>query len=469
MNRRIRSLTFTIRVASSITLAGSIGGCISAPGREERTPVLPASLNKTALRGDLQVWSWNIAAKALMGLIPEFNRRYPNVHVKVDMNGTNMQSRLLLSLSAGVGAPDVSQLQLTDAQRYIATGRLADLTLVAAEYERMFPASRWKNCARNGRVYAIPWDIGPCAVYYKRAIFRKYGIDPERIETWDDFIAAGKTIVERSHGQTKMFAMGAGTTASQPLTSMLEILLQQAGGQIFDDQGRVAIDSPASYQALGVIKRMLDAGICRNVPWWSQEWMAGLKDDSIATYPLAVWFGATIKDTVKDFAGEKPEWGVFRLPALEKGGLRNSNLGGSVLVIPAQCRQKEAAWAFIEYALCTRESQVAQFRHMDLFPAFLPALNDPYFDEPVPFFEGQKTNRLFATDVARVPALNRTEDWSETQRYLDQSLSSWSAGDRRSDGFFSALARKLQRKLGRPIVSTRNVTGQHGNYGRIGP
>ena len=52
----------------------------------------------------------------------------------------------------------------------------------------------------NGHVYAIPWDIGPCAVYYRRSIFRKYGIDPGKIETWSDYIAAGRMIVRESGG-----------------------------------------------------------------------------------------------------------------------------------------------------------------------------------------------------------------------------------------------------------------------------
>src|SRR5207302_1163575 len=119
---------------------------------------------------------------------------------------------------------------------------------------------------------------------------------------------------------------------------------------------------------------------------WGQEFMAGFNTDTIATYPEAVWFAGTIKDAVPDYGGKRASWGVFPLPALTKGGTHVSNLGGSVLVIPAQCRQKEAAWAFLEYALCTKEAQIQQYRAESLFPAFLPALQDPLFDAPDPFF-----------------------------------------------------------------------------------
>lgn len=405
-----------------------------------------AGLSSERLQGDITVWSWNIAAKSLQRLAPDFQRKQRAVKVNVDMTGARMQTRLMLSLASDVGAPDVSQFELTDAPRYIATGRLTDLTSVAAKYKTMFPASLWDNCTWHGRVYAIPWDIGPCAIFYKRDLFRRYGIDPAKIETWDDYIEAGKEILRKSGGRTKMLPLG-----SNSLRPLFEMLIQQSGGQVFDDQGRIAINSPQNRQALTVLQKMRAAGICSDVALWSQEFLAGLNDESIATYPIAIWFAGTIKDSTKDFAGKKADWGVFRLPALAPGGLRVANLGGSVLVIPAQCRNKAAAWAFVEYALCTNEGQIAQYRNMSLFPAFLPAMQSSELDEPDPFFGGQRIVRLFATDVTKISRLNRTPFWGEAARYLDQELSHWAASGMASDGFFENLEQKMHRRLDLPI------------------
>lgn len=399
-------------------------------------------------RGDITVWSWNIAAKALQRLAPEFEKQSA-VRVHVDMTGARMQTRLMLSLAAGVGAPDVSQLQLTDAPHYIATGKLADLTPVAAKYRSLFPASLWDNCTRNGRVYAIPWDMGPCAVYYKRNLFRRFGIDPAKIETWDDYIRAGEEILRKSGGRTKMLALSAGN-----MQGMFELLIQQNGGQIFDDQGRIAVNSPQGSQALDIIRRMRRAGICAEINPYGQEWMAGFNDEAIASYPGAVWMAGMIRDTVNDYAGKKPEWGVFRLPAISQGGLHVSNLGGSVLVIPEQCANKAAAWSFIEYALCTVHGQLAQYKSMSLFPAFLPALETPVMDEPDSFFGGQHVSRLFATDVKQIQRLNRTAAWNEALNYVSQDLSHWAAMGMPETGFLENLEDKLHRRLDVPISPT---------------
>lgn len=438
---KLRKLVSLFAVCGAALLAGC---SMAGNGGLASLPVTEAPSQD--VHGDITVWSWNIAAKALQDLSPAFEKRDPGARVNVDMTGANMQTRFMLSLAAGVGAPDVSQLQLTDAPHYIATGKLADLTPVAAKYRTMFPPSRWADCTMNGRVYAIPWDLGPCAVYYKKDLFAKYGIDPSKIDTWDDYIAAGKTILQKSGGKTKMLPLGSGS-----MSEIFELLLQQTQGQIFDDQGRVAINSPQAQAAVDVIRKMRQAGICSDVPPYQQEWMAGFTQDSIASYPGAVWLGGIIKDAEKDYPGKKPEWGVFRLPAVTHGGLHVANLGGSVLVIPASCPNKAAAWAFVEYALCTNEGQLAQYEKESLYPSFLPALNDPVMDQPDPFFGNQPVGRFFATDVDKIWHLNRTPNWAEASGYVQQDLSQWVASGMPNDNLLATMAEKLHERLDVPL------------------
>ncbi len=406
---------------------------------------IPASLTPQEYRADLQVWSWNIAAASLEKLIPPFQQKYPHVNVRIDMNATNLESRFLLSLAAQVGAPDLSQLQVREAPRYAVTGKLTDITECAQKYEKAFAPSFWDSCVHEGRIYALPWDMGPCAVFYKRGIFQQYGLDPERIETWDDYIALGKELVAKSNGQTKMLCIPTGNMAD-----LFEIFLQQSGGQLFDAEGRIALYSPETLETLNLLKKLLEANISGNIVSFSFEFFASFKTDTIATYPMASWFGGLIRDYAPDTAGN---WGVFRLPAYHPGGLRTSNLGGSVLVMPDQCAQKEAAWAYMEYALCTPEAQLAQYRDFDLFPALLSTHQDPFFDEPVPFFGNQHVRRLFSLDIEKISVMHRTTDWMEAMRYVQQALSKWATAIQEPpEQLMQSLEDKLSRRLNRPAA-----------------
>jgi lactose/L-arabinose transport system substrate-binding protein len=428
-------------------VAAGAAGCASSPQFAANSEPIAANAPASKVHGDISVWSWNIAAQALRNLTPAYNKEYPGVHVDVEMTGSRQQTRFMLALAAGVGAPDISQLQNTDSPHYMATDQLADLTAVASKYQSDFPPSVWRLCTQDGRVYAIPWDIGPCAVFYKRDLFKKYGVDPNKIDTWDDYIAAGRTILSKSGGRTKMMTLG-----ENDIESFYEVLLQENGGQIFDANGDIAIDSPQARQALDVIRRIRQSGIYSDVAAYSAEWLSGFSDDTIASYPGAFWLGGTIKDSVGKGPGAG-DWGVFRLPALTPGGLHVANWGGSVLVIPAQCPNKQAAWSFIQYALCTRQGQLTQYRTEDLFPSFLPALKSADVDARDPFFAGQQVGRLFATDVTKIQTLNRTGTWAEATGYVSQDLSHWGAtGMPPDEPFLSNLADKMHRRLQTPIA-----------------
>lgn len=408
-------------------------GSLYASGEEPQRPYV-------------DVWSWNVAAASLKSLIPAFEEQHPNIDVNITMSGANMQSRFLLSLVAGVGVPDVSQLQLYETPRFTPSGRLMDLTDRAMKYKDSFSPAFWSNCLSDGKVYAIPWDMGPCAVFYKRHLFESYDVDIAAIETWDDYIEVGKRIVEVSGGKTSMLALSV-----NGLFDYFEMLIQQTGGGVFDAQGRIIINSQRNVEALEVLRKILESGIAVPVNISTHEYFASFQNDRIASYPHAVWMGGSIKDYSADTAGD---WGVFRLPAVRPGGLRTSNIGGSVLVIPDKGENRDAAWTFVEYALCTREGQLAQYRDFDLFPCLMSVFDDPFFDEPDPFYGGQKVRRLFATDIDKIPTLVRTKDWAESRRYLTQSLSRWATNKEDHRVFLQRMERTLERKLGRVVAPT---------------
>jgi lactose/L-arabinose transport system substrate-binding protein len=395
------------------------------------------------------VWAWNTPAKSLRQFMPSFRVKHPDIDVRVEMIGSNMsRARFLLALSAGIGAPDVAMIEIQNVQQYAATKTLADLTERASHYASSFPPAFWDNCVYDGRVYAIPWDMGPCGVFYKDAVFRRYGVDAAKIESWDEFIAAGRKIVTASSGQTRMLPLATGE-----MSHMFELLLQQAGGQIFDAEGRVAINSPEAGVALDVLQRLVEADISANIAAHGFEVYSSFNTDAIACYVMPVWYGGMIRDATQAAAARQLAWRVMRLPAMQPGGLRNSNRGGSVLVIPAQTQHFDDAWKFVEFALCDVDSQLAHYQQFHLFPAFLPAHRDKRFDRPDQFFGGQHVSRLFTQQLEEIPALNRTADWLQAEHYLNRALSRWAATGMEAPDFLQTLAVRLARRLGREATS----------------
>ena len=248
---------------------------------------------RTDDREQVDVWSWNTAALALMTTTDSFEAAHPDIGVAVEQNGTMLQSRLLLSLVAGKGGPDVAQLQEREAMRFSSTGRLADSERLGGESTPTdFPPSFWNSCVYDGKVYAVPWDIGPCAVYYKRWIFEKYGIDPESIKTWDDFIRVGEELAAKSNGRTHMMPLSSGEA-----TDIYFLLMQQNGGGVFDDEGRVVLDQQANIEALSVLGRLIHSPATAPGSQFGPQFLAGLGGDTFACYVGAAWLSQNFKDS----------------------------------------------------------------------------------------------------------------------------------------------------------------------------
>jgi multiple sugar transport system substrate-binding protein len=55
-----------------------------------------------------------------------------------------------------------------------------------------YPESLQKLVTLNDKVYALPADISPAVLWYRKDIFNKYGI--KSIDTWNQYNAAAQTL-----------------------------------------------------------------------------------------------------------------------------------------------------------------------------------------------------------------------------------------------------------------------------------
>lgn len=417
-------------IVIALIMALSLGTVMAAPN--------------TSIKGKITVWSWNIAARGLRDIIPGFTKLYPNVQVEVkEMGFPDVHQKLLMALTARRGAPDVVSIEDRQLMKYAGRG-LLDLTRLANQHKDDFVPFKWKQVIKNGKVWAIPWDSGPAGVFYRRDVFAKYGIDPNAIETWDDYIEAGKKIVSASNGEVKMLSFQ--QSAAEELQQMITWSL---GGGIFNADGKIILNSPENVQAFEIMKKMLDAGIVADTQSWTPAWYGAMKSGTLATYINGVWLGGTLRYQAPETAGK---WGVFPVPALEPGGKRATNNGGSTLAIPAQSRNKEAAWAFVEYALATTEGQLTMYKTQDLFPAYKPCFDTPFFDEPVDFYGSQKVRKLFAEIAANIPEYYYTEDNPQAREFLNTGLFEAFSGKKDIKKALADTAHALADKTGRKLA-----------------
>lgn len=428
INKRINLSLYTL-LASLILLV--------APLALAQTPADTLSPNPE-LTGNLEIWIWQGAAEALQSVDAEFSEMYPNIQLTYTLFPTgDLYQQVQLSAVAG-GAPDVSGIENSHLAQFAQLGILADLSERVEPYLPLMNSFKWSEAEVDGRYYAMPWDSGPVALYYRRDVFEQAGVDPQSIRTWEDYYQAALTI----HEATDLPMWQQATARNN--ARLFEILLWQQGLGYVDADGNVILDSEPRIQAtLEFMGRFWQEGLAADVEEWTDPWYRNFADGGVATHPGAVWMGTFFKSFIAPEAAG--DWGVIKLPVWEEGGSQASNDGGSSLVIFEESAQKEAAWAYVEFHLGRQESQLTMYRETDIFPSLETTYADPFFAEPDPYYAGQAVHELFAEVVREIPDAGvYSADYQEMNSLMEEEIQRFATGQQSAEEALARAAREIR-------------------------
>jgi ABC-type glycerol-3-phosphate transport system substrate-binding protein len=398
--------------APAPTTAPAAGGA----GAQPTSQAPGQAQGNAALKGEITHWGWAGSLDMLKDNLPLFNEAFPNVKVNlVEMATNDVRDKLLVSLAAGTGAPDSSGLQDRFIPLLMDKGGLVDLTDRMTALKDKF--AQYKLAAYRddkGRYYALPWDASPMGMYYRYDLWEADGLpaDPDKlsdqVQTYDDLIALGKQL----KGDHKLFALSTNQSLNRSASDdFVEGLLIQNEAHMFDENGKVRDPNPRAVEVLNLLKRFVDSGVTLDVGRDdAAPWNQAIKDGRASGEPNAVWMMTFIVPAAPETKGK---WKVFKLPAVQKGGKRSSLNGGSAVFVTEQSKNKDAALAFIEFMMTNVKVLANGWTQRQIFPAYMPAFDDPTFDQPDPNFGGQKAAKFFAGVLNEIPPI------TYTSHYLD--------------------------------------------------
>ena len=398
------------------------------------------------ISGEVTAWGWNVAAAAMEQAIEGFNELYPNVTVNVeDVGREDVYDRLTVGLAAGgSGLPDISLVETDRLDNYFAEFPQGFVNLDDygfSEHEDKFADSKVEAIkGPDGSNLAAPWDIGPAGVFYYVPHFEEAGVDPDDIETWDDFIAAGEDILDATGA-----AMVPVDIANDD--AIFRMMMNQLGVYYFDADGAIEIASDDAALAMSKIQEMHEKDLVANVDGWDGTVTATV-NHTVATIPFGVWYAGTITDQAPDQSGD---WGVFKLPAFEEGGNRDANLGGSDLTVLSSTEYPEAAYAFVEYFTTEVEPQIDGMTEYGLFPSLLATYDEPYFAENNEFFNDEPIWSLFADVVEGTLPANYTNDYARAFRYASDAQANALLSGEDAQVALQEAAERIANETGREI------------------
>jgi multiple sugar transport system substrate-binding protein len=370
--------------------------------------MLPGSA-ASAQESEITVWSW---ASTVPDAVAAYQAANPGRKVNLvnPGSGNDLYLKLRNALRAGSGLPDVSQVQFSMVSSFALTDSLTDLSSYGlGEMKDLYIPWVWDQINGSGKIYSLPWDIGPVAMYYREDLFQKYGLEVPR--TWQDMLTQG----EKLHQQTSDVFMTSGNF-NQP--DWFSSMVWQAGGRMYTVDGDkidININSPEAMKVAEFWQSMLDKKYVDTAPSYNTDWFAGMDAGRYATWIAPKW--ATNRLTAASSQG-MGHWRIAPIPQWQEGGKVSANWGGSVLIVPKGSINPEAAAHFIKWMLSG--DGAAYFAKGGLWPTEEAILQSPEFvNQAHEIYGDQKVNQVFLEAASNVSL-----DWqySPFQDYVDAQV-----------------------------------------------
>jgi alpha-glucoside transport system substrate-binding protein len=167
--------------------------------------------------------------KSIQAVIDGFNEKCPDVTVKYNPAGDNLVTVLATAVQGG-NPPDLATIaQPATVGEYVDKGALKPIDFAADVVKENYSDDLVKQGTFDGKLYGFFFKgANKSTVWYNVPLFQDAGVEPPA--TWDDFLAAAKTI--KASGFP---AYSIGGADGWTLTDLFEnIYIRQAGPDMYD-------------------------------------------------------------------------------------------------------------------------------------------------------------------------------------------------------------------------------------------
>ncbi len=367
-----------IGVTAAIALAACSSGGSSSGGSASD---IDSALAKG---GTLTYWSWTPSAKAQ---VAAFEKQYPKVDVKLVNAGTgaDQYTKLQNTIKAGSGAPDVAQVEYYAIPQFSLSESLLDLSSYGFDgLKSKFAASTWSSVTNGDKVYGLPQDSGPMALFYNKKVFDANGITVPK--TWDEYVNAA----EKLHQSDPDAYIAADSGDAGFTTSMIA----QAGGTPFTTKGdkvTVNLQDEGTKKWTSTWNELVEKKLLAKTVGWTDDWYKQLGNGQIATLITGAWMPGNLEASVADAKGD---WRVAPMPTYDGSKAVTANNGGSAEVVMKQTKNPALAAGFLKW-LNSSKASTKIFMESGGFPSTTADLESSAFlNEEPEYFGGQKINEV---------------------------------------------------------------------------
>ena len=337
------------------------------------------------------------------------------VHINIaELPYANLFEKELIDLQSHTGAYDLIMLDDPWFPRFASLDVLSDLSPLLKKRGMDKPDDDFvstslalcRNPYQTGALYALPYVGNSQLYFYRKDLFQKHNL--KEPATWDDVLAAAKTISEQeasgAPGGGKVYGYVMRAAQGNAAVADFMPIFWAFGGEMFDANGQPAVNSPEGVAAL---KFMIELG------QYSPPGYASFNADEVGAHLLQgtaamsinwpAWI-SSFSDSAKSKVIGKMEFG--QLPAGKNPG--RAEIGNWLIAIPRESKNAEAAVDFLLWATAAEQMKLSAQRGNP--PTRKSVFNDPQLVAKFPSYPAQLRSLESSRPRPRTPLWNEIEN-----------------------------------------------------------
>jgi len=338
----------------------------------------PAALQKGST---IRLWVMNNGPQPVQDtkrIVQGFERQ-TGVNVDVELVGWDVQFDRIRNAAVSGGGPDVTQAGTTQVPFFAALNGFSDLNGRIKDIggKGAYAPGIWQTTQLAGQngTFAIPWFTEARAIYYRKDVLEKAGIDPATaFKDWDSFQQTLQTIKDKVptiNGKPIAPFGSPGKKAFDLVHHVMPFVWDNGGAELNDDASKSTINSTQAEQGVDFVAQLVQKGLFDK----SMLERDGTQvENQFKGGRLAVWIGgpwvlSTISrtDDKNWVPAARENVGVAAMPT-GPVGKAFTFVGGSNLMMFKASKNQNEAWALIKYL----SSDAVQKNYADLL-SFFPA------------------------------------------------------------------------------------------------
>lgn len=214
------------------------------------------------------------------------------------------------------------------------------------------------NLSSGGHTYFLPEYINVGLLYYNKDIFTDGGVNlPTADWTYEDFTAAAKRLTKKVEGD-EIFSQW-GVFNDYTWWGDWLPLVRYFGGEAFNAEGYVTLDTPQAKQALEAYAKW--TGTAQRPETWTDKISAGPTEDNLGGFEgkkTAMLYGGNVGNWIS-YSGVGLNWDIEKLPVNPDNGKSGAEFSIQGYGIFQGSRNIKGAWEFIKY-LTRKRTSVAE-------------------------------------------------------------------------------------------------------------